>query len=346
MGKTKSGDDKGKATVLSVMDKFAAMVENEDKPPKDPPTTPDDAEDDDVVADEVDDLSGDEDEIADDDATDDDDDVDPDDVDDDDDEDDDDEPDEDVLLFKVPGVEQEVSSDDLVKGYMMQEDYSRKTAALAQERDAFSETSQAVQKEREQYSTLLTELEQAIKTAVPKEPDWAALKIDNPTEYAQQREVWRDRNDTLAKIAQEKETVAQKHAEDFQVVLQKRVAEERDKLIEAVPEWKDAKVLTTGQVELSAYAIQVGFTTEELNEVVDHRAIVLLRKAMLYDQLQGTKPIVQKKAKKAPVIKPGAPKRTPSKKKGKQIQRAREQLKKSGTQDDAANAFYAHLMEE
>ena len=314
MSKTKSGDDKGKPTVLSVMDQFAAMVENEDKPPKDPPITPDEAEEDgEDGAEEEENAGGDDDGIADEGATGDDD---ADDAGEEDEEDEDDDSDDDVLLFKVPGVEQEVSSGDLIKGYMMQEDYSRKTAVLAEERDAFSDTSQAVLKERERYSTLLTELEQAVTTAMPKEPDWAALKIDNPTAYTQQREVWLDRNETLAKIAKEKENVAQKSAEEFQVVLQKRVVEERGKLILAVPEWKDAKALEKGQTDLSAYASQVGFSTEELNGVVDHRAIVLLRKAMLYDQLQGQKPIVRKRAKAAPVLKPGTPKRTP-KKKGK-----------------------------
>ena len=58
------------------------------------------------------------------------------------------------------------------------------------------------------------------------------------------------------------------------------------------------------------YTVLVAYnaTEQELNQASDHRAIVTMRKAYLFDQLQNEKPLIQKKVRRAPkMAKSGKP---------------------------------------
>ena len=115
-------------------------------------------------------------------------------------------------------------------------------------------------------------------------------------------------------------------------------------MLKAVPEWKDEVAATKEQAELVQEAKSRGLTDDELALVDNHRIILLLRDAMRYQQLQGKKPLVRKKAKGSPVVKPGATKRPKAKR--TKTQSARERLKATGSVRDAANVFLAGLEEE
>jgi hypothetical protein len=116
------------------------------------------------------------------------------------------------------------------------------------------------------------------------------------------------------------------------------VAEERGKLLEALPEWKDPKMAAKEKAELMQYAtVNLGFTEDQVGQISDHRAILALRKAMLYDRGQQRaatrKPVVDKKTV---VAKPGpANKRKPM----TELTKAKIRLAKTGSKRDAATVF-------
>jgi len=338
MGQDKGGDKGQPTDAPTPVQRFAALLETEDNPPqevkKESSTTQNADEDDDleVVEEDVEAEEEDE-EIEGDDA-----------------EGEEDEPEgegDDELVFEViiNGEKKEVPATEVAAGYQRQEDYSRKTAALAEERKAFHAERESVQQERARYAQLLEKLEARLKDEGPQErsqEEWQKLRQDDPAEYAAQRADWLAHREKLDRVASEKVEAQRKLNEEQGKKLQEYVESERQKLFDAVPEWKDQAKFAEDTRSLATYAVQSGFTPEELDAVVDHRAVVLLRKAMLYDQLQGKKTVVRKKAKSAPTIKPGTTKRSkPSK--SKNTQRAREQLRETGSVRDAADAFLTML---
>jgi len=57
----------------------------------------------------------------------------------------------------------------------------------------------------------------------------------------------------------------------------------------------------TGEIKrMTDYAVASGWEAERIGEIVDHRTLGWLRKAMLYDALQAEKPKVRKKVRAAP----------------------------------------------
>ena len=83
------------------------------------------------------------------------------------------------------------------------------------------------------------------------------------------------------------------------------------------------------------FATGLGYTTEEIAQVSDHRVLLLLRKAMLYDRGQARKPAAKQRIEKVKVAKPGTGTKTTKSK----TKAARQRLAKSGRVEDAAELF-------
>lgn len=234
----------------------------------------------------------------------------------------------DRYTVKVNGEEVEVSLDELVGGYQREGDYRRKTQSLADERRAF-------EREREEVSTLKSQLVRVLQEkAAPadKEPDWAKLADDlDPWEFNKQRAQW----DTKQREREQ----AQRHAQQLQ---SEQIAElrttQRDKLLDAIPEWRDEKAFSEGANALREGARLYGFSAEDVDNTLDHRLLLILRDAVAYRKTDTRQKAVEKKVRKAPkVARPGASK-TKADRRAQERDAARENLRKHGTVD-AAVAF-------
>ena len=101
---------------------------------------------------------------------------------------------EEELLYavKVDGSEQEVTLDELMKGYSRQSDYTKKTQELAEGRKAieqlyaqYNSEIHALQQERQQYMDTLTNIisNQGGELEKFANVDWDALRENDPIEY-------------------------------------------------------------------------------------------------------------------------------------------------------------------
>lgn len=258
------------------------------------------------------------------------------------DDDSDEDPDEEpTFKVKVDGEEVEVSQSELLAGYSRQADYTRKAMALADERKAFAQESEAVRTERQQYATLLDKLKEQVESGGEKEPDWEKLYAEDRTEWAHQRELHRARRERLEAIEAEKERVAQQEQAERQKQLQDKVAEERERLQAAIPEMADEKKAKERMEKIRAYAVEkAGFTDEALQGIYDHRAVVVLDKARRYDELEAKGSSAKKKAGKRKggpkTLKPGNT-RSGTNRTSRAAKEARQRLKSSGDAHDAAH---------
>jgi len=245
-----------------------------------------------------------------------------------------------LVTVTINGKTEQIPLEEAVKGYQRQADYSRKTAALSEERKGFEAERQAVTQERAQYAQLLTALQQQIQATLPQEPDWQKLYDTDPLEYVRQKDVWRERQDKLAAAQFESQRLTAMQAQEQQAALAKLVQDNRQKLVEAVPTWKDPKKWESDRPKLLEYGQKLGFTAEELGQTYDHRAVVALWKAMQYDALNANRPqpITSKGPKTASAgSASNAPKPTSD------VAKAKQRLARSGKIGDAASLFEAFL---
>ena len=113
--------------------------------------------------------------------------------------------------------------------------------------------------------------------------------------------------------------------------------------MERIPEWRDEDTAMREKQAIITHAQRMGFSEQELATASDSRAIEVLRKAYLYDELMANKPAAQKKVKKAPkVVKSGTPK---SKKQvnANRSKQALERLTKTGSKDAAVDLLLERM---
>ncbi len=262
-------------------------------------------------------------------------------------EDEDEEPEsEPVYEVKVNGKTEKVSLREALDGYQRQSDYSRSWQALADEKKQFQAEATQVRQARDQYAERLEALALTLKDTQPKEPDWDKLRAENPTEYAVQRADFARFKEKQAEVEAEQRRVHGERLADWNKEQEKLLQAETEKLLGAIPEWKDETKASADKAKLVDYATgTLGYSNEELANMMDHRALLVIRKAMLYDegQTKGKDKIRDKVKPAAVVLKPGHRERSPERGPKSAVKRARQTLRKTGRTEDAA-AYIATLL--
>ena len=245
-----------------------------------------------------------------------------------------------TFTVKVDGKEVSVTLDELQKGYSRTQDYTRKTQQIAEVRKQAEQETQAVRAEREQYAQLLGALQAQLQSSEPQ-VDLERLYQEDPIEWVRQKEVMRERQEKLGAIYSEQQRLSQVSQYEQQRAMEAQLASQQEALLAALPDWKDPKKAKAEKALVIESAKAAGFTDEDLKSVYDHRLVLLLRKAALFDQMvskrQGIKPVVNNGPRTA---KPGAAGRVST---TTESVRAKQRLAKTGRIDDAASAI-EHLL--
>lgn len=233
-----------------------------------------------------------------------------------------------LVKTKIDGEEGKAKLKDLVVSYQLRGHLDKQNKEVTELRKALQEqTAKATQETQERLTQLESmlqvawgELEASLET-----PEMKELREENPAEWtARVREL----DERKAKIAQSYQTVLDEKQSELQKVSkldQEKVSEhlnnENQKLMASIEGWSDLEEAQKGLNEVFSYLKTEGFSDEDLYGVRDqqgnlvklgitnHKAIVMARKAMLYDRLSESKPAVMKKVKTSPkIVKPGQPK--------------------------------------
>lgn len=248
--------------------------------------------------------------------------------------------------FKVPvnGEEQEVTFAELKAGYSRTQDYTRKTQEVAQERKAVEQEKDQVLQQQQQWSNLLSTFQQRLQASLSgrSEAEWQALKQQDEISYYEERDKERTIQDRIQAAQTEQQRVAQEYQQRQQAQLQKQAEAEQQRLLEVIEDWKDPKVRAKEISTINEYATQtVGFQPQELQGIVDHRAIRVLRDAAKYQELMKAQQAPASKPKKSKVrtktLNPG----TPSNQKPSSVKRrkASQRLAKEHSVEAAAGVF-------
>jgi len=246
-----------------------------------------------------------------------------------------------TFTVKVDGQEVEVTQDELINGYSRQQDYTRKTQELSQQRKTIEQQQAELAQRDAIYSQLLPKMEAQLNASLGEEPDWNALYEDDPVGYVRQKQLWDEQKEKLKAVQAEQERLQQESFIQQQKLIQQQVEEGQQKLLELIPEWQNPEVAAKEKAEIAKHAMDVlGYSQEEVNSVYDWRALLGLRKAWLNDKIAET--VKKKPTQKAParVARPGTTNRP---KTTTPVKRAKQRLAKSGKVQDAAKVFEQFL---
>ena len=248
--------------------------------------------------------------------------------------------------IKVDGEEYEVGIDELKSGYQRQADYTRKSQALAEQRketENIQSERMQLEQERQMYANGLQMLQeqQTAKLEDFDKVEWETLKQEDPYAYMIKKDEYRDAQERVNNVAYQQEQVQNEQMQQAQQAKTHFIRQEYTRLVEALPEWEDKD--STIKEDVRKYAAEVGFLPDEINQLADHRSVLVIKKAMEFDKL--TKKVAPKKkaVKKVPKVQKAGRGTSKEETAAEALKTKRARLRKSGKQDDAASLFYDML---
>ena len=210
------------------------------------------------------------------------------------------------ITFKVKGEDGkeetiEASTEDLAKSYMRQQDYTKKTQALAErESEAVKFLTQKHEEIRSQYLSQAELSRAAIvqMAGIKTEDEMANLANSDPAAWVAENQRQRQINSYLNGLNQQIEGEKQQAKAQADQRAQQQIKQQFDTAWTELS--KDGIDKPKLQKIYSDVSSKYGFSNEELANVYDHRLVRALRDAAAYQALKAQKPAVMQKAQNAP----------------------------------------------
>ena len=229
--------------------------------------------------------------------------------------------------FEVDG--QEVSLDELKLGYLRQSDYTRKTQAAAEQR-------KAAEAQQQNYESTLQSLLAAAGADLSRFEgvNWEGLAAQDPAQYQQAKAIFEQAQSTYNLIRGQAEQHMTQMQERAQAELKQRAQESLGVLKSTIPNWSNDLYYEIGDYAKK----ELGVSSDEFNNIADHRSITAMWKAMQYDRAKTV--TAQKKVKASPQKTLSGSKADANKvNSGEKYRKARDRLRKTGSMDAAVQAL-------
>lgn len=244
-----------------------------------------------------------------------------------------------TVTVKIDGKNVEVPLSELKNGYQRQADYTRKTMEVSEQRKAAeAERAQALQ-ERQAYAANLHRMQAQLEGALQQQQqtNWEELLQSDPVEYLKQQHQAQARQAQLSQVYAEQQRMAALQQAEAQQAHLRHLQAQQDALLAKLPEWKDDARSKAEKVAIREYLAEQGYEPDAINNIADARAVILARKAMLYDQMVGKASAAAKRVSTLPtkVERPGTGDNPGLDRRSSAYQR----LSKTGRAEDAAALF-------
>jgi hypothetical protein len=249
---------------------------------------------------------------------------------------------EEVVTIEVDGKAVELKKSELADYYkngLRQADYTRKTMEAAEQRKAAEAEATKAREERQRYAHGLQQAQNVLQAQLQEQSqiDWQKLLETDPVEYLKQQHLANQRQARLQQIHQEQQHLYAKHQHEQAAQMQAFLQTQQEELLAKLPEWKDESKAKSEQKAIREYLMSQGLEEAQVDNITDHRVVLLSRKAMLYDQMMSKAQAAAKKVSQLPqkLEKPGGGEINPLDGRTK----AMRDLEKSGSVRDAAKVF-------
>lgn len=223
-----------------------------------------------------------------------------------------------LVKTKIDGQEGVAKFSDLIKSHQLEGHLNKQNMEVVEAQKALDTQRTELESQvsaKLQETETLTQLAYGELTREFESIDWNSLRAEDPAEYAAQQRDFDARKQSITeayqKVQQDKHEQDVKQNQELQAHLQA----EDQKLYQAIEGWDKPETAKKEFSEVMSYLQTAhGYSNENLYGVrdqngaivqpgiSDHKIVVMARKAMLYDQLQQTKPSISKKVRKAPKI--------------------------------------------
>lgn len=239
----------------------------------------------------------------------------------------------DLYTVKVDGKEEQVSLDDLKRGYSGQKYVQKGMQEAAAMRKQVEEVYANLLNERQQISNLLQHAQSGLPQAptAPTKEQFDSDPIGYMEAKLQYDEAKAEYDGQIAQLQQ----VAEQQGQAQQAAQRAYLEREMETLKTLVPEFAEPDTAAQARDRLVTMGQEIyGYDPSEIGAVMDHRAIRVLHDAIKYQELISgkQKAVTKAKPKAKRTVKAGAKK---TRSNADAERQTRQKLKKSGSIDDA-----------
>jgi hypothetical protein len=236
-----------------------------------------------------------------------------------------------------------VALKELKQGYLRQQDYTRKTQELGNDRKA---ARQLIDQLNGYAPAIIERLQLAdglVQYAMPKPPP-QEMRDTDPVGYMdlkdRYQEAMADFSQRVQAIREGMQGIQGINSAHSQILTAEELANARERLREILPDLNDAKKAPAIKAKVAAAAKRVGFKAEDIDTWTDPRLVHLAYLANRALALDEAKPKVAKKVEgKSPVAKPGQRPNKGGSDKQLEYARTMKRLRATGSGEDAVKAL-------
>lgn len=235
---------------------------------------------------------------------------------------------------------EQVSLSELRNGYLRQNDFTRKTQALAEQRKHYESNQRDINQLRVEalqgIEALKSQMAMEFRMMdVPTADQWEALLQDDPAEYLRQQHVWQKKQAAVQQMYNAEQAMKAKQAEYEAELHQNALRASSEQFYQKYPDLKDGN--KSGEVfsEITQSLLDHSFTPDEIKGVTDFRIIDILYQNLLAQKASKAVPEAVAKIEKKPVLKQN----NQSAKVGDDYSRSVAQFNKTKSGADAISAL-------
>jgi hypothetical protein len=237
---------------------------------------------------------------------------------------------------------QVISVQDLKRGFLSQQSFTRGTQENAKERETLSSQKAEV----EQYARSLQEqrdfILQVAQQYVPQPPDRSLLDRNSPNfdpiTFAALKAEYDDRIGVLNQLHQASKSDQDRAAKEQGTQRETMRSQEVQRLLEVMPDLAKPEVQKKFWAESIETMAEYGFSQEEMNDTIDHRVYKVFRDLTAYRKARNRIPAVKEAIQSKPVL-TGKRRMDPKEKTSRERQARTEQLRKTGSFDAGVGAL-------
>lgn len=262
------------------------------------------------------------------------------------------------IKTKVDGQEGKTKLKDLQTSYQLRQHLDNETRAVAEQHKAIQAHAQQVEQAIQERVQQVEGLANAAQEQLTREfngIDWQMLRQTDPGEYSALYQDFQNRQAHINSIAQQAQQQRQQHeAQQLQqrdAMISDLYQRSVNVISESVPEWSDPEVKGKEISEIGQTLrseVTKFFGDKEADRIMNEinsgyygpLPIILARKAMLYDRMQGSRAAVENKVRTAPkLVKPGQA--VPSNSNESSLRNLKAKVQKSGGKQGIAEYLLA-----
>lgn len=196
----------------------------------------------------------------------------------------------DRVTIEVDGKTVELTKAELAEHYkngLRQADYTKKTMEAAEQRKAAEAEATKAREERQKYAEGLVRTSALLEASLQEQSqiDWQKLLETDPVEYLKQQHLANQRHARLQEVRQEQQQLHAKNQAEQAQQMRAFLQAQQEELLAKLPEWKDEAKAKVERSAIRDYLKSQGLDEAQIENIADHRVVLLSRKAMLYDQM-------------------------------------------------------------